>query len=118
MTRRDDKVALQHMRDHASEAVAIARDHSRNDLDADRLLALGLTKIVEIIGEAANRVSPSVRDDHPNIPWKQIVGTRNRLVHGYDEIDFDVLWRIVSVELPPLVKRLEAILAAKFKGGA
>lgn len=105
------------MRDHASEAVAIAGAHSRNDLDADRLLALGLTKIVEIIGEAANRVSPATQDAHPNIPWKQIVGTRNRLVHGYDEVDFDVLWRIVSVELPPLVEQLEAILGHELKGG-
>jgi len=102
MTRRDDTVALRHMRDHAVEAAAIARSRSRNDLDTDRLFALGLTKLVEIIGEAASRVSPATRDAHPHIPWKQIVGTRNRLVHGYDEIDFDVLWQIVCVELPPL----------------
>lgn len=111
MTQHDDSVALQHMRDHAAEAAAIARTHSRHDLDADRLLALGLTKLVEIIGEAASRVSPAIRERYPHIPWKQIVGTRHRLVHGYDDIDFDILWRIVSVELPPLVHQLEAILA-------
>jgi uncharacterized protein with HEPN domain len=105
------------MRDHAAEAAAIARAHSRGDLDADRLLALGLTKLVEIIGEAASRVSPITQDAHPRVPWRQIVGTRNRLVHGYDEIDFDVLWRIVSAELPPLVEQIETILAEGRKNG-
>ncbi|HLA83435.1 MAG TPA: HepT-like ribonuclease domain-containing protein [Thermoguttaceae bacterium] len=110
MTRHDDTVALRHMRDHATEAVEISRGHSRGDLDTDRLFALGLTKLVEIIGEAASRISPVTRDSHPHIPWKEIVGTRNRLVHGYDEIDFDVLWQIVAFELPPLVRRLETIV--------
>ncbi len=113
MTRRDDSVALRHMRDHAAEAAAIAQNRLRSDLDTDRLLGLGLTKLVEIIGEAAGRVSMEIRDAHPYIPWKQIVGTRNRLVHGYDEIDFDVLWRIVTVELVPLVEQITTILAAE-----
>jgi uncharacterized protein with HEPN domain len=116
MTRREETVALRHMRDHAAEAVAIAQRRSRSDLQTDRLFALGLTKLVEIIGEGAGRVSLGTRDAHPHIPWKQIVGTRNRLVHGYDEIDFDVLWKIVSVELPRLVQELEAILADQLKG--
>ena len=118
MTRRDDTVALRHMRDHAAEAVKIVRGRLRSDLDSDRLFALGLAKLVEIIGEAASRVSKATQDVHPHIPWKQIVGTRNRLVHGYDEIDFDVLWQIASVELPPLVEQLEAILADELKGGS
>jgi len=110
MTRHDDTIALRHMRDHAAEAVALSRGRSRGDLDDDRLFALGLTKLVEIIGEAASRVSPTVQEAHPGIPWRQIVGTRNRLIHGYDAVDFDILWRIVSLELPPLVKQLEVIL--------
>jgi len=118
MTRRDDTVALRHMRDHAAEAVAIARGRSRNDLHGDRLFTLALTRLVEIIGEAASRVSSVKRNAHPHIPWKEIVGTRNRLIHGYDEVDLDVLWRIVSVELPPLVDQLEAILASEPKGGS
>ena len=118
MTLRNDTVALRHMRDYAAQATAIGRAHSRNDLDADFLFGMGIAKLVEVIGEAANRVSPAIQDAHPHIPWKQIVGTRNRLVHGYDEIDFDILWRIVSVELPPLVEQLEAILADELKSGS
>jgi uncharacterized protein with HEPN domain len=113
MTRHDDTVAIRHMRDHAVEAVAATRSRSRTDLDTDRLFAFALIKLVEIIGEAANRVSMAMRDGQPRIPWNEIVATRNRLVHGYDQVDFDVLWHIVAMELPPLIQELETILAGK-----
>jgi len=111
MTRHDDTVALQHMRDHAIEAVAATSGRSRSDLDGDRLFALALIKLVEIVGEAASRVSMPTRVGQPCIPWNAIVATRHRLVHGYDQVDFDLLWRIVAVELPPLIQELAAILA-------
>lgn len=117
MTRHDDSVALKHMRDHAVEAVGAARGRSRSDLDSDRLFALALIKLVEIVGEAANRVSLETCSLQPHIPWNAIVATRNRLVHGYDQVDFDVLWRIVAVELPPLIQELEAILAGHSEDG-
>ena len=116
MPRHDYRVALLHMRDHAAEAVAFMRGRSRSDLDTDRVFALAMIKLVEIIGEAAVRVSPATRDVHPHIPWNQIVGTRYRLVHGYDQIDLDILWRIVSVELPLLAEQLETIISDEFKG--
>ena len=118
MTRHDDTVALRHMRDHAAEAVDLACNRSRADLDANRLLSLGLTRLVEIVGEAAYRVSSTTRDDHPSIPWGQIVATRNRLIHGYDQIDLDVLWRIVSLELPLLIRQLDAILSGRSETGS
>ena len=118
MSRHDDAVALRQMRDHAAEAAAIAQGRSRSDFDADRLFALGLTKLIEIIGEAAGRVSQATRQAHPGTPWKQIVGTRHWLVHGYDQVDFDVLWRIVSDELPPLVEQLDAILSGETETGS
>jgi len=111
MTRRDDTIALRHMLDHAAEAVAAAQRRTRADLDADRLFALALVKLVEIVGEAANRVSSPTREAYPGIPWRDIVGTRNRLVHGYDQVDYDVLWRIVTDELPFLVEQLKTILS-------
>ena len=111
MSRRDDALSLRHMRDHAVEAAELVRGRARAELDADRVLALALTKLVEIIGEAAGRVSEPTRDAAPGLPWRQIVGTRNRLVHGYDEIDLDVLWEIATVELMPLVEQLDRMLA-------
>ena len=103
--------ALRHMLDHAKEAVAFARSKTRADLDADRLLNLALTRLLEVIGEAAARVSDEARAEHPEIPWPQIVGLRNRLIHGYDSVDFDILWQIVTGDLPPLIASLELVIA-------
>lgn len=75
------------------------------------MLALALIKLVEIVGEAAHRVSAATQGANDQIPWSQIVGTRNRLVHGYDQVDYDVLWRIVRDELPVVVGQLRTILS-------
>ena len=110
MSRRDTTVSLRHMLDHAKEAVSIAGAKTRADLDKDRLLNLALVRLLEIIGEAANRMPKGERDLYPEIPWSEIVGLRNRLIHGYDEVDFDILWQIVQTDLPPLIDKLEKIL--------
>jgi len=65
---------------------------------------------IEIIGEAAGRISKEDQDRYSNIPWPEIVGLRNRLIHGYDEVDFDILWQIVTTDLPPLIKNLEKLV--------
>ena len=84
-----------------------------SDLDTDELLSLGLTRLFEIIGEAAAHVSDTVRAKHPDIPWSQMIGMRNRLIHGYDIIDADVIWQTVTEDLPLLVKSLEKIVEPK-----
>jgi len=81
----------------------------REELDDNRMLQLALTRLVEIIGEAANRVSRETRKNHPEIPWPMIIGMRNRLAHGYDLIDLDLLWDTVVTDLPPLIELLEKI---------
>ena len=103
-----DHVRLLHMLEHAREAVQLVEGRTREDLDADRLLSLALVRLLEIVGEAAARVSPEGRTRHPAIPWSEVVSLRNRLIHGYDSVDFDVLWRIVEGDLPALVNVLSA----------
>ena len=68
--------------------------------------------MLEIVGEAASRVPPGEREQYSGIPWVQIVGLRNRLIHGYDNVDFDILWEIVSHDLPPLIAELEKIFSS------
>jgi len=112
MSRHEGDVRLRHMLGHAKEAVAMACGRTRTDLDKDRQLNLSLVRLLEIVGEAAGRVPADERARHPDIPWSEIVGLRNRLIHGYDSVDFDILWQIVSDDLPPLIATLENALEA------
>jgi len=94
------------MLDHAREAVDMAQGRKRADLDRDRQLNLALVRLLEIVGEAANRVPEEVRTRISDIPWSHIVGLRNRLIHGYDAVDFEILWRTVTDDLPRLIEAL------------
>jgi uncharacterized protein with HEPN domain len=110
MTRHDDTVRLRHMLDAAREAVDFSKGRSRKDLENDRLYHLAMVRLVEVIGEAAARVSEATRQAHPHVPWSEVVGARNRLIHGYDQVDLDILWDILALDLPPLVQQLDRIL--------
>ena len=74
------------------------------------MLALALIKEVEIIGEAATRVSQELADANPQIPWAKAAGMRNRLIHAYFDIDFDILWETVVTAVPALATQLERLL--------
>jgi uncharacterized protein with HEPN domain len=109
--RRDDRIRLQHMLDSAREALSFADGRSRADLDGNRMLALSLVKCIEIVGEAATRVGQETRQQVPQIPWQDIVGMRNRLIHAYFDIDLDRVWDTVVADLPALVMLLETALS-------
>jgi uncharacterized protein with HEPN domain len=107
---KDDQIRLRHMLDAATEVAGFIKHRQRHDLDRDRLLVLGLMKSIEIIGEAASRLSPVTRNEHPAIPWSDMAGMRNRLVHVYFETDIDLLWETVSHDLPALAAELRKAL--------
>ena len=110
MTRHDDRTRVLHMLDYAREAIELAKDRRRQDLDSDRSFRFALTHIVEIVGEAAAHVSEPFRNTHSSIPWSTIVGLRNRLIHGYIDVDLNLLWDIVNIDLPPLIVELRNVL--------
>ena len=83
-----------------------------DDLGRERMFELALVRLVEIIGEAASRVSQAGQAKYPEIPWREVIGMRNRLIHGYDSVDLNVLWDTVELDLPPLITQLENILKA------
>jgi uncharacterized protein with HEPN domain len=95
------------MLDAACEAVQMGQGKTCIALDADRPLNLSLVRLLEIVGEAASRVPADERTKYPGSPWTQIVGLCNRLIHGYDSVDFDILWKILTQDLPPLIAELE-----------
>jgi uncharacterized protein with HEPN domain len=115
MSQHDDAVRLRHMLDHAREAAALIRGESAGDLAADRVLSLALIRLLEIIGEAASRVSEAARDRYPAIAWPQIVSMRNRLIHGYDSVDMEILWQILKNDIPSLIVELEKLSAPEAK---
>jgi uncharacterized protein with HEPN domain len=106
---KNDLVRLRHMVDAAREAVDFAQNKTRDDLDSDRMLLLSLTKLIEIIGEAANKISVETKNNHPEVDWPSIIGMRNKLSHGYFDIDNDIVWATITDDLPPLIETLEAI---------
>jgi uncharacterized protein with HEPN domain len=103
------------MLDHTNEAIALLRDKSRVDLDKDRTLNLALTRLLEIIGEAASQIPKEDQARYVEIPWPKIIGLRNRLIHGYDSIDLDIVWQIVTRDLPPLAVAVEKVISAQMK---
>lgn len=107
---KDDAIRLRHMLDAATEAEDFVRDKHRNDLGNDRILELALVKCIEIIGEAANSISKECQDGFPQIPWADIVGMRNRLIHAYFEINLDILWKTLTDDIPPLIFELKKII--------
>jgi uncharacterized protein with HEPN domain len=107
---KDDAVRLRHMLDAAKEAAFFAQNKTRSSLDTDRQLVLSLVKSIEIIGEAAATVTTKCREDFPQIPWRDIVSMRNRLIHAYFDINLDILWKTVVEDLPPLIAELEKSL--------
>jgi uncharacterized protein with HEPN domain len=106
-----DIVRLQHMIDAAREALSFVAGKSKVDLETNRELALALVKSIEIVGEAASHVSRELRSRSPEIPWADIIAMRNRLIHSYFDVNLDIVWQTVTVELPPLLQKLEKLLA-------
>lgn len=96
----------------AREAVAMSQGRERVDFHRDRQFNLALVRLLELVGEAASHVSAEARARLPGVPWADVIGLRNRLIHGYDDLEFDILWDVVQMDLPPLIRSLEAMLVA------
>jgi uncharacterized protein with HEPN domain len=101
------------MLDAARRAQEFTADRDRADLETDDVIGLAVVRLLEIIAEAAHGISAQLRESHPEVPWPQIVGTRNRIIHGYFTVDLDIVWRIVRRDLPGLTKQFEEILAVE-----
>jgi len=110
MTQHDDLTRIRHVLDYSREAVEMLGGMAPEDLSRNRMLQLALVRLVEVVGEAASRVSDAGQQRYPSIPWHKARCMRNRLVHGYDMIDLRVLWDTITDDLPPLIAELERIL--------
>ncbi len=106
------------MLQYAGEAVSILKGRSLSELENDRVTQLALLRCIEVFGEAAARVPLAHRPFYPQLPWKEAVSTRNRLIHGYDAVRLDVVHAIVSAEFPKVIPQLKVILKNFSQEGA
>lgn len=88
---KNDETRLRHILDAVREVVAFSEARFRSDLDKNRMLSLSLVRLLEIIGEASRGISEEFRFAHPEIAWKKMTGMRDRLIHGYFDVNLDVI---------------------------
>ncbi len=106
MSQHDVIATLLDMIEYGEQALAFVAGRSRGDLDSDTQLRFAVIRALEIFGEAAGRIPSDFRAAHPEIPWRTIVATRNRLIHAYERVDNDIVWFAVVNELPGFVSLL------------
>jgi uncharacterized protein with HEPN domain len=111
----DDASRLQHILEAAQRTVRHTKNRKRVDLDNDELLGLALIRLLEIIGEAAWGISENLRNRYPDIAWRQMANMRNRVIHGYFDVNNDLVWETVTAELPPLIAMIEAVIKNEAK---
>lgn len=109
----EDRIRIRHMVEAAEAVLLVIEKRTRQDLDADLVLRLAVVRAIEILGEAASRVSVETRGTLPAIPWSAIVGMRNRLSHAYFDIDYDIVWRTATDEVPAVLPALRVALIEK-----
>lgn len=113
MTQHDETVYLARMLEMAREALAMSAGKSSDDLHENRMFQFAVAHAIELIGEAARNVSPTIRAQLSEIPWNEIVGMRNRIVHNYWEIKLDRVWDVIVNDLKPLIAALERVVPAE-----
>ena len=109
MTLQPDEVRLLHIRDAADTAARFINGRTRDDLATDDMLRLALTKLVEIVGEAAKQLSSAGRAQYPDVTWDDAARMRDRLVHHYFDVDLDVLWATVTDDLPAVRRSIGSL---------
>lgn len=102
----DDRIFVGDMLDRGHSIVGLISGLEYEEFVEDELVRVAVAHYIQDMGEAARHLSEPFRNDHPDVPWGDIVAMRNRIAHGYREIDFDRVWDVASVEVPALLELL------------
>jgi uncharacterized protein with HEPN domain len=106
---KDDAVYVGQMLDSARKIAVRMTNTSRAEYEASEDIQIVLAFLIQRIGEAAARLSEPFVKAHPQIPWRRIIGMRNRIVHDYINIDADVVWEVATRNTPTLIQQLESL---------
>jgi uncharacterized protein with HEPN domain len=115
MPHRRDRVFIAQMVEAADAALEFTDGHTAVSFAGDRLVGYAVVRAIQLVGQAARGVSGELQTAHPEIPWREMIGMRNVVVHDYADVDLALVWKTVRDDLPGLVERLNAILE---EGGA
>ncbi|MEX2141212.1 MAG: DUF86 domain-containing protein [Pirellulales bacterium] len=111
MSKHDPRVTLRQIADYARYAQELCSGTTLSEIVADRRSAFAFERVMEVLGEATKRLPAEFRDRYPAVPWKLVVGMRDRVSHGYDAVDYQTLWDTVQQDLPTLLTTVEQMLA-------
>jgi uncharacterized protein with HEPN domain len=117
MSKRDVLSTLSQIAEHAHHAQDLCRESTPADLVADWKTSLALQRAMEIIGETVKRLPPELCTAYPAVPWRLIAGMRDRLIHGYEDVDYEILWNAVHQDLPNLLETVERMIRDSSSGG-
>jgi uncharacterized protein with HEPN domain len=110
MSAEQDQLRLRHMRDASEKILTFTKGLGPIDFLTDEKLQLAVIRLLEIAGEAASGLSDDLKEEHQEIPWTQITATRNRLIHGYFDVDLKIVWKIVTEDIPSLAQALQTLI--------
>jgi len=108
-----DLIRFKHMLDSATAILHFIDGKTRKHLNSDRMFSNAIIRELEILGEAANHISKTTQNAFPEFPWKQLTAMRNVLIHAYFDVDYDIIWKTVTNDLPPLYLQLKMMLSDK-----
>ena len=105
----EDRIRILHILDACDSVARFIDDRSRDDLDSNEMLLFALVRAIEVIGEAAARVTTETRENLTDIPWEAMTSMRNRLIPAYFEVDRDIVWRTATEDVPQVARALSRV---------
>lgn len=109
---------LRHILDETEFLLSASKNLGREQLESDPIISRAVTRSLEIIGEAAKKLSAEFRQRYPAIEWRKIAGMRDRITHGYFDIDYDVVWKVLQNKIPVLRDKVRDMIAMEERSGS
>lgn len=114
--KRDDTVYLRHILDAITQVQEYVAGLSQEEFSARRMVHDAVIRQIEIIGEATKNLDPQVLEAYPDVPWKQMAGMRDKLIHQYFGVDLEAVWDVAVEDIPTLKDQVASILQELLKG--